>query len=58
MARKIKNISGTKIDYVGVKAADAIDFRSDNITNFDNLEKNSIDLYAATKFIFATEKTK
>tara|TARA_Y100001970_G_C14001440_1_gene733612 strand:- start:86 stop:829 length:744 start_codon:yes stop_codon:yes gene_type:complete len=50
--KEIKSISGTKIDYVGVKAADAIDFRSDNITNFDNLEKNSIDLYAATKSLY------
>ena len=46
--KEIKNISGTKIDYVGIKAADAIDFRGDNMTNFDSLENNSIDLYAAT----------
>ena len=44
--KEIKSISGTKIDYVGVKAADAIDFRSDNITNFDNLEKNSIGFHS------------
>ena len=50
--KEIKNISGTKIDYVGIKAASAVDFRSDNITNFDSLEKNSIDLYAATKSLY------
>ena len=50
--KEIKNISGTKIDYVGVKAADAIDFRGDNMTNFESLEKNSIDLYAATKSLY------
>ena len=50
--KEIKNISGTKIDYVGIKAADAVDFRSDNITNFESLEKNSIDLYAATKSLY------
>ena len=50
--KEIKNISGTPIDYVGVKAATAIDFRSDNMTNFDSLEKNSIDLYAATKSLY------
>ena len=50
--KEIKNISGTKIDYVGIKAADAIDFRGDNMTNFDSLEKNSIDLYAATKSLY------
>ena len=50
--KEIKNISGSKIDYVGIKAADAVDFRSDNITNFESLEKNSIDLYAATKSLY------
>ena len=50
--REIKSISGTKIDYVGVKAASAVDFRSDNMTNFESLEKNSIDLYAATKSLY------
>jgi len=50
--REIKSISGTKIDYVGVKAASAVDFRSDNMTNFESLEKNSIDLYAASKSLY------
>ena len=50
--KEIKSISGTKIDYVGVKAASAVDFRSDNMTNFESLEKNSIDLYAATKSLY------
>ena len=50
--REIKNISGTPIDYVGVKAAAAVDFRGDNMTNFESLEKNSIDLYSATKSLY------
>ena len=50
--REIKNISGTPFDYVGVKAATAIDFRGDNMTNFESLEKNSIDLYSATKSLY------
>ena len=50
--KEIKNISGTPIDYVGVKAATAIDFRGDNMTNFESLEKNSIDLYSATKSLY------
>ena len=50
--REIKNISGTPVDYVGVKAAAAIDFRGDNMTNFESLEKNSIDLYSATKSLY------
>ena len=50
--REIKNISGTPIDYVGVKAATAVDFRGSNMTNFESLEKNSIDLYSATKSLY------
>ena len=50
--KEIKNISGTKIDYVGIKAAGAVDFRGNNMTNFESLEKNSIDLYAATKSLY------
>ena len=50
--KEIKNVSGTKIDYVGVKAATAVDFRGDNMSNFESLEKNSIDLYAATKSLY------
>ena len=50
--KEIKNISGTKIDYLGVKSADAVNFRSDNLTNFESLEKNSIDLYSATKSLY------
>ena len=50
--KEIKNISGTPIDYVGVKAAAAVDFRGDNMTNFESLEKNSIDLYSATKSLY------
>ena len=50
--KEIKNISGTKIDFVGVKAVDAVDFRGNNIANFESLEKNSIDLYAATKSLY------
>ena len=54
--KEIKNLSGNKLDYVGVKAATAVDFRGDNMTNFESLEKNSIDIYAATKvYIFKIE---
>ena len=55
--KEIKNISGTKIDYVGIKAASAIDFRGDNMTNFESLEKNSIDLYSATKSLYLQNRT-
>ena len=55
--KEIKNISGTKIDYVGIKAASAVDFRGDNMTNFESLEKNSIDLYSATKSLYIQNRT-
>ncbi len=56
--KEIKNLSGSKLDYVGVKAAEAVDFRGDNMTNFESLEKNSIDLYAATKSLYLQSRSK
>jgi len=56
--REIKSISGNKLDYVGIKAAEVVDFRGDNITNFESLEKNSIDLYAATKSLYLQSRSK
>ncbi len=50
--KEIKSISGNKIDYVGIQAASAVDFRGNNMNNFESLEKNSIDLYAATKSLY------
>ena len=54
----VKYLSGNKLDYVGVKAATAIDFRGDNMTNFETLEKNSIDIYAATKSLYLQNRGK
>ena len=45
-------VSGNQIDYVAVKGTTAVDFRADNETNFDSLEKNSIDLYASFKSLY------
>lgn len=56
--KEIKSLSGSKLDYVGVKAATAVDFRGDNMTNFESLEKNSIDLYAATKSLYLQDRSK
>ena len=56
--KEIQNISGSKMDYIGVKAADAIDFRGDNVTNFDSLEKNSIDLYSSMKSLYLQNREK
>ncbi len=56
--KEINDISGNKIDFLGVKATSAIDFRGDNMTNFESLEKNSIDLYAATKSLYLQNRNK
>ena len=49
-------ISGNNLDYFSVKGTDAVDFRSDNILNFDSLEKNSIDLYSSYKSIYLQDR--
>ena len=50
-------ISGQKMDYLTVKGASAIDFRADNETNFNSLEKNSIDLYASFKSLYLQNRS-
>ena len=55
--RSIKSMFPLKnLDWV--KAATAIDFRGDNMLNFESLEKNSIDLYAATKSLYLQDRSK
>ena len=54
--KELFNVSGNEIDYFSVKGTTAIDFRSDNINNFDNLEKNSIDLYSSIKSIYLQDR--
>ena len=44
--------SGNRFDYIAVKGTTAVDFRADNATNFNSLEKNSIDLYASFKSLY------
>ena len=56
--KELLNASGSKIDYFSVKGASAIDFRGDNMVNFDSLEKNSIDLYAAYKSLYLQNREK
>ena len=56
--KELKGISGNQIDYVAVKGTTAVDFRADNETNFESLEKNSIDLYAATKSLYLQNRSK
>ena len=49
-------MSGNTIDYFSVKGTSAVDFRADNMTNFNSLEKNSIDLYSSLKSIYLQDR--
>jgi phospholipid-binding lipoprotein MlaA len=54
--KEIFSISGSSLDYFTVKGTTAIDFRADNDTNFESLEKNSIDLYSSFKSIYLQDR--
>ena len=56
--KELFNIAGNDMDYYSVKGASAIDFRADNMTNIDSLEKNSIDMYAAMKSLYLQNREK
>ena len=49
-------MSGNNLDYYTVKGTGAVDFRADNMTNFNSLEKNSIDLYSSLKSIYLQDR--
>ena len=53
---ELLSTSGNNLDYYSVKATSAIDFRADNVTNFESLEKNSIDLYSSLKSIYLQDR--
>ena len=42
--------------FLASKALSGIDFRSDNIESFDNLEKNSIDFYASVRSLYLQDR--
>ena len=42
--------------FLASKALNGIDFRSDNIESFDNLEKNSIDFYASVRSLYLQDR--
>ncbi len=50
--KELFGTSGNQFDYIAVKGTTAVDFRADNVTNFDSLEKNSLDLYASFKSLY------
>ena len=54
--KQLFGISGNNLDYFSVKGTDAVDFRSSNITNFDSLEKNAVDLYSSFKSVYLQDR--
>ena len=54
--KELFGISGSDIDYFSVKGTGAVDFRANNLSNFDSLEENSIDLYSSYKSIYLQDR--
>ena len=54
--KELLGVSGNQFDYLTVKGTTAVDFRADNVINFDSLEKNSIDLYASFKSVYLQDR--
>ena len=55
---ELLSLSGSDMDYYSLKGTTAIDFRGDNMTNLDSLEKNSLDMYAALKSLYLQNRAK
>ena len=53
---ELLSTSGNTMDYFSVKSTSAVDFRANNITNFESLEKNSLDLYSSFKSIYLQDR--
>ena len=53
---EILSTSGNSLDYYSVKGTTALNFRAENDTNFESLEKNSIDLYSSFKSIYLQDR--
>ena len=54
--KELFSASGNDLDYYSVKGATAIDFRADNDTNLESLEKNSLDFYSSLKSIYLQDR--
>tara|TARA_B100000902_G_C27124553_1_gene820396 strand:- start:16 stop:756 length:741 start_codon:yes stop_codon:yes gene_type:complete len=53
---ELLSASGNSLDYYTIKTTSAVDFRADNEKNFENLEKNSLDLYSSLKSIYLQDR--
>ena len=56
--KELLGISGSQIDFVAVKGAGVVDFRGDNMANFESVEKNSLDLYSSYKSLYLQDRAK
>tara|TARA_B100000900_G_scaffold396682_1_gene396189 strand:+ start:58 stop:801 length:744 start_codon:yes stop_codon:yes gene_type:complete len=54
--KELFGASGNNLDYYSIKATSVVDFRADNDTNFESLEKNSLDLYSSFKSIYLQDR--
>ena len=54
--RELFGASGNSFDYFAFKGTTAVDFRADNATNFESLEKNSLDLYSSLKSVYLQDR--
>ena len=54
--KELFSVSGNNLDYYSVKGTSAVNFRAENISNFNSLEKNSIDLYSAFKSFYLQDR--
>ena len=56
--KELLSLSGSDIDYYSVKGVGAVDFRAENMTNLDSLEKNSLDMYSSLKSLYLQDREK
>ena len=54
--KELFSVSGNEMDYYSLKGVGGVNFRSENIKNFESLEKNSIDLYSSLKSIYLQDR--
>tara|TARA_B100001057_G_C22787560_1_gene926240 strand:+ start:240 stop:983 length:744 start_codon:yes stop_codon:yes gene_type:complete len=54
--KELFSTSGNNLDYYSVRATGAIDFRAKNDTNFQSLEKNSLDFYSSLKSVYLQDR--
>ena len=54
--KELFSVSGNEMDFYSLKGVGGVNFRSENIKNFDSLEKNSIDLYSSLKSIYLQDR--